>query len=189
MLNPQQFFHGTRANLGVGDSILPSGKTGVEPVHEISSPNYVYMTQSHGDFEHTPVEAENKAWNWGRTGFGAEDSSGANARTWVGVVKPHGEVHDEGVESLARSATILERHDIMPGRQGTFPSINWNQFGGKYASGMNHPSDEDIMGGHDAYARKYRPGLFDSPEPDLNSPERRFEYDPQDPDPGQRVLF
>lgn len=174
-LNPQQFFHGTRAHIPVGGSVLPSGKTGVEPNHDISDASRVYLETN-----------ENEAWKWADSAYGG--ASETLGRPWVGRVKPTGGADGHGVgEHTAKSAQVVERHDIMPGRQGTFPTINWNQFA-KFSE-VNHPSDADIAGGHDVFARKYRPGLFEPPEQDLNHPDRRFEHDPQDPDPGQRKLF
>jgi hypothetical protein len=96
---------------------------------------------------------------------------------------------DLGGEHTADSATVKERLDIMPGRQGTFPSLNWNQFGkgGEY----NHPSDADIVGGHDGFERKYRPHLYQ--EPGALQPERPIRLEgrefPEEPDPHQGRLF
>lgn len=177
-LSPHQFFHGTRAPLAVGAHLLPTGKTGVAANHGISSKKSVYM--------HTD---EHEAWEWSHVAYGGASEGKPLARPWVGRVQPQGlhATYRMGGEHTAPSAQVLDRRDIMPGRQGTFPSINWNQFAEHVE--VNHPDDADILGGHDAFARKYRPGLFEPPAPDLDSPERRFEHDPEDPDPGQRTLF
>jgi hypothetical protein len=46
---------------------------------------------------------------------------------------------------------VRKRIDIMPGRQGTFPDINWNRFkaNGLYVGpDVNHPTDAVIEHGH-----------------------------------------
>lgn len=45
---------------------------------------------------------------------------------------------------------VRKRIDIMPGRQGTFPDVNWNRVkkeGPSYGADANHPSDEQIQYG------------------------------------------
>lgn len=47
---------------------------------------------------------------------------------------------------------VKKRIDIMPGRQGTFPEVNWNRFKGPdthpaYGPDVNHPSDDQIKYG------------------------------------------
>lgn len=47
---------------------------------------------------------------------------------------------------------VKKRIDIMPGRQGTFPQVNWNRFkdtgGAAWGPDVNHPNDEAIELGH-----------------------------------------
>lgn len=48
---------------------------------------------------------------------------------------------------------VRSRLDIMPGHQGTFPTVNWNRFkpadtSPAYGPDANHPSDEAIEYGH-----------------------------------------
>lgn len=188
MTRSRQFFHGTRADIPVGGKILPSAKTGVDPSHDISSPNHVYM-------ERGRRKAEESAWEWANHAW-VDNGHPYPERPWVGRVKPSKGV-SRGMtftEHTASSAKVKERFDIKPGHQGTFPNINWNQFASVNWMGveLNHPSDEQIMGGHDTYQRKYRThSLFETPRPedDLNHVSRRFEYDRDDPDPGQGRLF
>lgn len=60
----------------------------------------------------------------------------------------------EFVAPSFRSTGVI---DTMPGRQGTFPNINWNQFASSkvdYAQDANHPDDESISDGHLMETRK-----------------------------------
>lgn len=60
-----------------------------------------------------------------------------------------------GMEDLqewkAPAFRVTGTQHIMPGRQGTFSNINWNQFrkvGAHYDIDTNHPSDREVEVGH-----------------------------------------
>lgn len=58
---------------------------------------------------------------------------------------------------------IKEQHDIAPGRQGTFPEVNWHQFADQRKLSSweaNHPNDEAIKYGHETL---HKAGVEDAP--------------------------
>lgn len=153
-LGPQ--FHGTTADLHPGDRVLPRAELkGVQS-------NYPGLTTVDGkstDEVAFSTTSEGHAWNF------AERSVNLDKRASVLRVHPH-EEQREGIfhenhigpgaaipgETVAPHFDVAERHDIKFGHQGTFPSLNWNQFGkpGKRHIGdaLNHPTDEHIEKGH-----------------------------------------
>lgn len=172
-----EFFHGTAYNIPVGQHVLPANKSG----------RSIWGSQGHAgqrSDEHAfATTNEDTAWtfaNHAKTlGAGRFDAGYADhpvGRAHVLTVAPnpmmrpgvYNESHpDYNPESgnlheyVAPRFRVTGRKDIMPGRQGTFPNLNWNQFShpdmNKVAD-ANHPRDEDIQGGHTpAYAtRSYR---------------------------------
>lgn len=149
---PIKTFHGTPVDIK-GDRILPAtvhggkshwGDTGVE--HGQPSERNTF---SHPD--------ELEAWHWGnKVVKGTLEARDPGYRNRVYEVTPGDNArHGREVpgEVVASHHTITGRHDIMPGRQGTFPDLNWNQFKGKdhdeYDTvDVNHPTDAEVKYGH-----------------------------------------
>lgn len=167
-LNPGQFkgplYHGTTFDLQ-GKDIKPARVVGKS----------VWKNHGHSgqnSSEHAfATEDEGTAWEFGSqagTMKRAEKGStkpGSPDRVRVHRVAPNplmqrGVYHADhekfnGSEDLrewrAPAFRVKETLDTMPGRQGTFPNLNWNQFRAKdsgYWSDMNHPTDDDIAEGH-----------------------------------------
>lgn len=186
-LNPGQFgalYHGTRADLRVGDRVAPPRRTGANPgpgtsgdPDENASGHYAFAIHGNGDHAFSDLDAEKYAWSiTKRNGRG-----GGRARV-LEVAPVHdmepGDHHfdsahskDERIEyehpdSLdpeergqrnipeyrSRSGfEVTKQIDIMPGRQGTFPQINWvnhnkhvvedRSYANSYTMEMNHPAD------------------------------------------------
>lgn len=62
---------------------------------------------------------------------------------------PNFSEHTEDLQEWKSPAfRITGTHDIMPGRQGTFPQLNWNQFSkGQPNQDANHPDDHSAKFG------------------------------------------
>lgn len=161
-LGPQ--FHGTAADLHPGDRVLP--RKAVDPSQRVKNnfPGLV-TTGGRGTGEVAfSTTSENEAWKFADKAHETQwRAFQPKPRSSVLRVHPHpeqekGAFHSEdgfgGIkgEMIAPHYDVAERIDIKPGRQGTFPSINWNQFGApkKNFGGdvLNHPSDSDISDGH-----------------------------------------
>jgi hypothetical protein len=164
------FFHGTVHDIGVGRRVLPARESGKS--------NYKgsmgYGGQRSERHAHaTEVEAE--AWDFAtrkvdhssQQAMWQDSPRPKSQRARVYEVAPHpmmrkGIYHPDhprnrkdvtGVhEWLAPNYKVTAVHDIMPGRQGTIPNINWNQFSSvKGMSDANHPTDEEVEHGHAFY--------------------------------------
>jgi hypothetical protein len=63
---------------------------------------------------------------------------------------------------------IKQRHDIMPGHQGTFPEINWHhhKLSGARGTDPNHPSDEQVRYGVHGHESAQHKALKDNEEID-----------------------
>lgn len=134
-----QFYHGTRhPTLDAGDTLLPHDKL------PGNTPNYADF-RKHSAGKVFMATGEQAAWSWSTSGDLHE-----NGRSAVLKVNPGDGLREGPAENTANTAKVTERHDIMPGRQGTLP-INWNQFS-KHArhlgDAVNHPSDKEIEHGH-----------------------------------------
>ena len=150
-LSPSQFpetlFHGTSHAIQ-GDRILPGREIG----------------HSHwGDAgEHLGERSDHSAWAadehlaWGHAIYSGmqTDPSRADQRARVHELHPNDSMQEGQTHSLEDTGHVEYRaphfektgvvHDIMPGRQGTFPNINWRQFTGdnyRASMGPDHPHD------------------------------------------------
>lgn len=156
----ESFFHGTashitdavRPGLQVGKTVW--GRTGES--HGQPSEEHAFAT-SH----------EDEAWSFAKFAGGADKTRRARVYTVaphpdmrVGVHHPEhaeysedlGEIH----EYVAPEFKVTGRHDIAPGDQGTFPSINWHQFAHADVNGdPNHPTPHQVEHGQGFY-----PGTF-----------------------------
>lgn len=175
MARSDQFFHGTRAALEAGDTLVPHNRVPGGG----GRPNYEAFADHSRDRVFMAENDEAYAWTW--AGMAGMALRGKGRRSAVLEVDPDHRTVQRGVaETTARSARVLKRHDIMPGKQGTFP-LNWNQFAKEPArldaDVYNHPNDEQIAKGHNP-----DPGmtLETIPDPDPNR---------ENPAKGQGVLF
>lgn len=167
----ESFFHGTVHDIGVGRHVLPARASGVH-----NKPGSKGYAMQRSDRHAYASESEAKAWDFAETrsmtsrlkageqGFSHSPSS---HRARVYEVAPHPMMrkgvyhadhpkHDpqsgDDREWIAPQYKVKAVHDIMPGRQGTFPSINWNQFSSVVGiSDANHPSNDDLEMGHEPY--------------------------------------
>lgn len=151
-----QFFHGTSHDI-VGGRILPAiqhdftvwGATGNvlgQPSHDhafATSDEDTAWTFAKG------AQAHHQIWD--------ENDPNRNNRPRVYSVHPHPEMrpgtYEQFHEYIAPHYDVKDRIDIMPGQQGTFPTLNWNQFRDKAnwdsdQHDFNHPTDTEITYGH-----------------------------------------
>lgn len=140
-LNPQQFYHGTRAPLSPGAILRPHN----ELSNTRGKPNFAdFKDHSRGKVFMT--DDEDLAW-----GYASMGDLRPKGRTSVLRVTPSPDYREGPAETTAKSAKVDDRIDIMPGRQGTLP-VNWNQFGkkpdGSYGDPLNHPSNLAVEHGH-----------------------------------------
>lgn len=157
MLNESQFsptlYHGTSGDLE-GDSILPAHKLGAT----FGDRNKHYG-QSRKEVA-SASEDEGIGWNFASLSASREASiGGTRGRARVHVVTapdarigvehpdhPGDSPDPQHKEWVAPEFKVRDTIDIMPGHQGTFPSLNWNQFRGPNKPGewqedANHPAD------------------------------------------------
>ena len=133
-LNPQQFalFHGTGHPLQ-GDKIIPGRDFGHS---RWGASGDLYGERSDHHAWSTPQE--DLAWSYGiHTAYHLDHTDPAT-RARVHEVAPHPEMREGSTNTIEDNGftehfaphfkTTGVVHDIMPGRQGTFPTINWQQF-------------------------------------------------------------
>lgn len=152
-MNAAQFgpyYHGSNTEFEPGDELKPPSETGnsywaqhygdtSDKVYsvgtgQISTRNVQDSIKERGfDFGNMtsrPLaeQAERMAWTFATQRVSARP----NRRSAVYKVKPvdpqMGDQADIPGEVYSPRATVRSRIDIMPGRQGTFPELNWNQF-------------------------------------------------------------
>lgn len=155
-LNPDQFlFHGTAMNVE-GDKLLPAS------VHGKGS----YWGATGGDARGEAAQDhawahpdENKAWQFAHDRvIHTSNTEDWNPRARVYAVHQNEQQspgHDASIpgEVKAPHFDVAKRIDIMPGRQGTFPEINWNHHvvhTGLFTDDedANHPTNLSIQFGH-----------------------------------------
>lgn len=157
----KQFFHGTTHDLQ-GPDILPSVQ------HGRSVWGNLGHSGQRADSHAFATESEDVAWQFasqaGMMTRAREPSPGVTGRVRVHTVAPNplmrrGVFHaehpahnggDDLKEWVAPAFRVTGTIDTMPGRQGTFPSLNWNQFKKPamgYEDDLNHPTDRQISVG------------------------------------------
>lgn len=161
-LSKDQFlFHGTADEIH-GDKILPAkvhggnsnwGTTG-SAYDEPSNEHAWAHPSEHKTWEFAQDRVNYQYGMWGETG----ETHGRRARVYAVKPNDHTTPGNGGVpgEFKAPHFDIAHPIDIMPGRQGTFPEINWNKHaleGGSRIPGdgdPNHPTDAEVQYGHRA---------------------------------------
>lgn len=203
-----EFFHGTVFDIPVGDRIVSGDEAG----H-----SFWGNTGHHGQESHANAFAttdEGTAWHFA----GMARDRQASDRYWhpelklpvpgrAAVYKVHpnpmmqpgvhnrahpsyngtGDLH----EYVAPSFKTYERVDIQPGRQGTFPQLNWAQFQHPQISqkaDVNHPGDGSIEGGHRAEAGTAAAGRARQAKDRAYAEQKKAEASSKIPD-GQLDLF
>lgn len=162
MTRTEQFLHGTKGGPDIGGAVLPGRKVGrnnwpgYRTVGRQPSSNYVFTTKD-----------EKTAWRFADADWSAGMGNISPARSRVLVVEPSADMkpgshnpehrwhrkdrHQNLEEYVSSSAKVTGAIDIMPGRQGTFPHLNWNQFAAR-PRGMNdefnHPDAMQEETGH-----------------------------------------
>lgn len=153
-LNPDQFlYHGTAKDI-VGDKILPAVEHGQGSYWEDTGSGRGEPAEEYA-WAHP---SEDSVWE-----FAADRASNgvypafSGARASVYAVRPNEHQspgRDPSIpgEVKAPYFDIEERIDIMPGRQGTFPEVNWNKYVDEYKrpyrEDANHPSNLSVQFGH-----------------------------------------
>lgn len=205
MSRSEQFFHGTHHDV-VGGSVLPGGEVGKNHLHDPYREPHENTEADQQASTHAFVSNhEEQAWDWAYRGAWAQpERLAGEGRAHVYEVHPpkdleKGLYHEDIGEYKSRSGFPVKRRiDTMPGFQGTFPNLNWNQFKHVEAEptdDVNHPLDREIEIGH---AAAFRTPTYNrrAEEADVRSGAaiaqafgrmRRTEPDP--PPKGQGVLF
>lgn len=156
----ESFFHGTASH--ISDAVRPGAQVG-KTVWGRTGESHGQPSEEHA----FATSDEDEAWKFARYAGGADKSRRARVYTVaphpdmkVGVHHPEhaeyspdlGEIH----EYVAPEFKVTGRHDIAPGHQGTFPTINWHQFSHPDIVGdPNHPTQQETEEGQGFY-----PGTF-----------------------------
>lgn len=211
MAGRNALFHGTISDIGVGNNVLPSSQTGNsvwgKGVYGSGGTrgSKVPLGQDARESAHA-TEDEGVAWRFAKQarGFredehrvGYADKPPGRARVYSVAPNPAmkpGVFHGSRIrtadrenlkEWIAPRFRTTEEINIQPGRQGTFPELNWNQFLHKDAEryfDANHPKWDEIEEGH--------PPALSTPS-GKKALDRTWRSDPppQGEMPGQRHLF
>ena len=168
LLDPEPLYHGTSQAIE-GGTILPPRVHGKES--HWGGQNYVSPAGERArDYAYVHPDEET-AWEFAAQRSSMDDWDPDNPPARPRVYETHhaadeSEGHDVYGEIKSPSGFDIKRSvDIIPGRQGTFPQINWHQFaqarGGSdghvedapspFAS--NHPHDLAIKYGHEIAQR------------------------------------
>jgi hypothetical protein len=167
----EAFYHGTTHDIGVGHYVVPARESGKKNYKGTMG----YGGQQSGRHAHATTR-EDEAWDFATRKVShstdqarRQDSpTPQDQRARVYEVAPHpmmrkGIYHPDHPrnrkdvtpvhEWLAPKYKVTAVHDIMPGRQGTIPTVNWNQFSSvkSMMSDANHPTDEEVEHGHSFY--------------------------------------
>jgi hypothetical protein len=164
----ESFFHGTASH--ISDAVRPGvqvgktvwGRTGES--HGQPSEEHAFATSD-----------ETEAWTFAKYAGGADKDGRARVYTVaphpdmkVGVHHPAHADYSEDMgdmrEYVAPEFKVTGRHDIAPGHQGTFPTINWHQFAHADIVGdPNHPTPEEA-----AHGQGFYPGTFQADAQELD---------------------
>jgi hypothetical protein len=124
----EAYFHGTNFPFEAGEKVYPGG-------YAINDKNGVLHASATVD--------EGFAWKHAE---GRENLYGGRARVFK-VVPSDGEpvrrLGPQHGEVNSRSFTVVDEIDVKPGRQGTFPGINWSKH--TPYIGANHPEDPPFI--------------------------------------------
>lgn len=161
-----QFFHGSTHDIAVGDYVVPGNQAGKS---QWGSQGYGGQKSSEHAFA---TDNEDTAWMFAHQAGRLARAQAAHfgdeqpGRVRVHVVEPNAEMkpgvynadhpshdpeqgdHREWVASKFRTTGHV---DIEAEQQGTFPSLNWNQFAHKRIEATedtNHPTNTQIREGH-----------------------------------------
>lgn len=176
-LNPGQFkgplFHGTTFDVQGKDIVPVNSDAHPNPGNSVwqahghsgqKSSNHAFASES----EDTAWEYADQAGKQKRAAHVLGESQVVPGRATVHTVAPHpsmqkGVYHsdhpdfnggDDLKEWKSPAFRVTGRIDTKPGHQGTFASLNWNQFrrqGSGYFEDMNHPDDHEVEHGHTDY--------------------------------------
>jgi hypothetical protein len=163
----EHFYHGTTSAIK-GDMVLPANSVDKYPSeHAMGDPG----DMSEGDHAFAIRNDENYAWHAARTFhangrrprvYEVEPAADMKPGPWNKAHPDFDEHHEYDPGTMPEDEKehahqdewgsktgfkVKQRIDIMPGRQGTFPEVNWNRFrGAKAPWGMeaNHPSDHEV---------------------------------------------
>lgn len=153
----ESFFHGTASH--ISDAVRPGVQVG-RSIWGRTGESAGQPSEEHA----FATEDEDEAWKFAETAHQIEyGRNGYAGRARVYTVAPHPEMrpgvhhpkhpaHSEDLgelhEWVAPEYKITGRHDIQPGHQGTFPTINWRQFAHQDISGdPNHPTPDEVAEG------------------------------------------
>lgn len=176
-LNPDQFFHGTTHN--IADGMVRPANDADKNVSDYSMGDPGDMSE--GDHAFAIRNDENYAWHAaqrfhsnGRRPRVYEVEAPADIKPgpwnkehpdflahhelddpdYPPSAEDVAEAHKQSMDEWASPTgfKVKSRIDVMPGRQGTFPTVNWNRFksgGHRSQMGyeMNHPTDDQIKHG------------------------------------------
>lgn len=135
-------FHGSHADLDVGDTLLPSSQVGHSPYADLYAREDSYRLDGASRGDHVfMLPTEDRAWRW--TALGAEDDDwpepwlsrspkvfevqpDGGAHTPESLNVPGGELIDgERVTQAGKGAKIVGVHYSRVGEQGQIPGYNW----------------------------------------------------------------
>jgi hypothetical protein len=188
-LNPKQFdpqfgdglYHGTSKVIH-GEHVLPAYRTDHKTVnYGQSNPNLAYATEDEDTAWELPASANNRPGTARMAGRIRVHELQPNKSMEPGRYHPdHENFSGENLaEWVAPKFKVTNTLDIKPGQQGTFPSLNWNQFAKQgaptpFSDNFNHPDDHEIEHGH-AGGDLYRKNLLNwstgGPDQQRNSEE------------------
>jgi hypothetical protein len=149
-------FHGTSADLGIGDQILPSNKT-VNQSHTVSAPDLTYFVPvSTNSTMNENRRKRNKAWEWAMT---TSDVRMGRKRPRVYTTIPQGTQYEDDLSDdsrLSPSQLITDidwAPDPLPGSHvsQTLPHINWRQFNSP--NWLTHTVNEGKISTTDEFGR------------------------------------
>lgn len=128
-----------------------------------SSGDYAFAMHGNGDHEYSNADAENYAWHVARSNSTSTTRPRVLTVAPAADIEPGDYHHDSAVSNASRDSVMKEfgltaveadegetfmpeyrsrtgfkvtgHIDTMPGRQGTFPGVNWGNY---HARGLNH---------------------------------------------------
>lgn len=137
---PEKLYHGTAADLG--GRVLPASVHGGHSNWGDMGAGLGQPSREHAFATHD----EGTAWEFADTA-----SRQTGNRAYVATVEPEGPIrkgqfHSGLHEYVAPSFKVTGRLDTMPGRQGTFPQVDWNKYRAEGFKDANHPEFGESYG-------------------------------------------